>query len=510
MSILKNALEYLENSAEKYPNKTAFADDERSFTFSELLIKSKSAAAELIRHGVSPRNRVAVLVDRTAISLIGCFAALYAGAFYVPIDVKMPRDRMTDILSQISPGAIFYSKNDEKTAQILSDYNNLICIEYAAEREYDDVILTSIREQVLDIDPAYMIFTSGSTGKPKGIPISHRALIDFTEWMTDFCKITSCDVLGNQAPFYFDLSVKDIYQTLSCGCTTYILPKKLFMFPTLLIDRLNEKKVTTLIWATSAFRLTADSGVFEKKSVKTLKKVILGGEALIAKHLNIWKGANPGCEFINLYGPTEVTVDCTAYRIDHEFNDGESIPIGKACRNMEIILLDNDLNPVSDGEPGEICVRGSGLALGYFGDPENTAKSFIDNPLNPYYPEKLYRTGDIAKVGENGYLYFLARKDEQVKHMGYRIELGEIETVLSSVIGIREVICFFDESRDEIVCCASTSLNAGEIISALKNRLPKYMIPNVWKITPSLPHNSNGKIDRALLKREYFDGKSGN
>lgn len=510
MSILKNALEYLENSAEKYPDKTAFADDERSFTFSGLMIQSKSAAAELIRRGVSVRNRVAVLVDRTAVSLIGCFAALYAGASYVPIDVKMPHERMSNILSQISADAVFYSKKDEKNALTLSDHKNVICIEDAAETDFSDVNFASVRERVLDIDPAYMIFTSGSTGRPKGIPISHRALIDFTEWMSDFCGITSDDVLGNQAPFYFDLSVKDIYQTLRCGCTTYILPKKLFMFPTLLIDRLNGKNVTALIWATSAFRLAADSGIFEKKSVRSLKKVILGGEALLAKHLNIWKDAHPGCEFINLYGPTEVTVDCTAYRIDRDFSDGEPIPIGKACRNMEVILLDDRLNQVPDGEPGEICVRGIGLALGYFGDPEKTAKSFIDNPLNPYYPEKLYRTGDIAKIGADGNLYFLARKDEQIKHMGYRIELGEIETVLSSVSGIGEVICLFDDIEDAIVCCAATSLDAGEIISAVRSRLPKYMMPNVWKLTSRLPHNANGKIDRAALKREYFDGKSGN
>ncbi|MBE6541679.1 MAG: amino acid adenylation domain-containing protein [Ruminococcaceae bacterium] len=508
MSYQKNALEYLENTASLYPDKTAFADDARAFSFSSLMQSAKSVSSELIGRGVSLRDRVAVMIDRTAISLVGFFASLYAGACYVPIDVKMPEDRMSDILSQISPSAILLSRKDEKLADYLLSFANVIFLEDAVGKDYDDSILESIRDRVLDIDPAYMIFTSGSTGKPKGIPISHRALIDFTEWMSDYCEVRSDDILGNQAPFYFDLSVKDIYQTLKNGCTTYILPKKLFMFPTLLADHLNSHNVTALIWSTSAFRLVADSGIFEKKSVPSLKKVILGGEALLAKHLNIWKAAHPKCQFINLYGPTEVTVDCTAYKIDRDFADGEPIPIGKACRNMEVILLDEELNPVPSGVSGEICVRGIGLALGYFGDSYKTSQSFIDNPLNPYYPEKLYRTGDIAKVGEDGNLYFLSRRDEQIKHMGYRIELGEIETVLSAVAGVGEAVCLFDQSDDQIVCCAATDLDPSEIIQAIKSSLPKYMIPNVWKITSSLPHNSNGKIDRAKLKADYFAEKS--
>ncbi len=508
MSYQKNALEYLENSAALYPDKTAFADDGRSFSFSSHMESAKSAASCLIDGGVSVRDRVAVLVDRTAISLIGCFAALYAGASYVPIDVKMPADRMDDILAQISPKAVLVSEKDAKTSSRLRDTENMISLEQAVCGGYDDTVLASVREKVLDIDVAYMIFTSGSTGKPKGIPISHRSLIDFTEWMADYCGVTTEDVLGNQAPFYFDLSVKDIYQTLRNGCTTYILPKKLFMFPTLLVDYLAEHEVTSLIWSTSAFRLAADSGVFAKKSVPTLGKVILGGEALLAKHLNIWKNAHPDCTFINLYGPTEVTVDCTAYRIERDFADGEPIPIGKACANMEVILLDDDLCPVTDGEPGEICVRGIGLALGYFGDPDKTASAFIDNPLNPYYPEKLYRTGDIAKIGVDGNLYFLSRRDGQIKHMGYRIELGEIETALSAVVGIGEAVCIFDPDDDAIVCCAASSLTAAEIMQELKSRLPKYMMPNVWRITDRLPHNANGKIDRAALKKAYFDEKT--
>lgn len=164
---------------------------------------------------------------------------------------------------------------------------------------------------------------------PKGIVIAHRSVIDFTEWMADACQFTHQDVMGNQAPFYFDLSVKDIYLTLKCGATTHIIPKKDFLFPTLLMDFLEEKKVTALVWATSAFHLVANSGVLEKKVPSHLRTVILGGEALQAKQLNRWRAALPAVQYTNLYGPTEVTVDCTWYPIQREFADGERIPIGR-------------------------------------------------------------------------------------------------------------------------------------------------------------------------------------
>lgn len=508
MYLIKNAAEYLIKTAGRLPDKIAFADEGGSFTFGALLDFSRRAGQRVYSVAGGVREMAAVLVDRSAVTLLGCFAALFAGSCYVPIDTKMPADRMEEILAQINPAVVLYSEKDEKTALRLGEKYRILSIEEAMSAEFDPALEEKIFSSVLDIDPAYMIFTSGSTGKPKGILISHRSLIDFTEWMAEVSGVSQSDVLGNQAPFYFDLSVKDIYQTLRNGCTTYIIAKKYFMFPTLLIDLLNSRKVTTLIWATSAFRLTADSGIFEKKQPLYLDKVILGGEALQAKHLNIWKKAVPQCRFINLYGPTEVTVDCTYYTIERDFADGEPIPIGKACRNMEVFLLDDNLKPVPDGEVGEICVRGIGLALGYFGDAEKTSGAFVQNPMNPYYPDRIYRTGDIARRLPDGNLVFLSRRDSQIKHMGYRIELGEIETALSGIGDVGDAVCFFDEDDDAIVCCLKTSLDPAELTSRLREKLPKYMLPNVWKIMERLPSNANGKIDRARLRENYFNGKN--
>ena len=275
-------------------------------------------------------------------------------------------------------------------------------------------------------------------------------------------------------------------------------------------EYLNERGVTTLIWATSAFRIVADSGVFEKKTPTTVKRAILGGEALLARHVNLWKSAVPDIKVTNLYGPTEVTVDCTYYDLERDFADGEPIPIGKACRNKEIILLDEELKPVADGEPGEICVRGIGLALGYLGDPVKTAAAFVQNPLNSSYPDRLYRTGDIAKYNENGELIFLSRRDDQIKHMGYRIELGEIETALLAVSGVKAGICFFDAAEDQIVCVMQTEADTdiATISAEMKKRVPQYMLPNVWRNVERMPLNANGKIDRKLLKEQYFNEKN--
>jgi len=267
---------------------------------------------------------------------------------------------------------------------------------------------------IIDLDPAYMIFTSGSTGTPKGIVIPHRGVIDLADWLAGEFGFNENDIIGNQTPFYFDASVKDICLTLRCGLTTHILSKKLFMFPARLIDALNEKHITSILWATSAINLTALSGIFESKTPLHLNKVFFAGEAMTGRTLSIWQKALPSANFVNLYGPTEATVDCSFYTVDRSFGEDEPVPIGTACRNMELLLLSEDLKPVAAGEIGEICVRGTGVALGYFGDPQKSNAAFIQNPLNSHWRDIIYRTGDLARMNENGELKVLeiAKKDK--------------------------------------------------------------------------------------------------
>jgi len=498
-----NVLDYLDNSVKKYPNKVAFVDDNNKYTFRQFDNLTKRIATGISKNFSFINKPIIVLVDRSVNSLICFMAILRSGNFYVPIDNKMPEDRIMKIVDRVKPELVIYLKNDENMAKKLNVKK--ICFDDYKTIAIDDEILQENRRKILDIDPVYVIFTSGSTGTPKGIVISHRSVIDFIEWMTNACDISKTCIFANQAPFYFDLSVKDIYLTLKCGATMHILSRKDLMFPMLLINTLNNKKINTLIWSTSAFNLVANSGVLKKNKPKYLTKVILGGEALLAKNLNIWRSKLPKINYINLYGPTEVTVDCTYYKIDREFANDEEIPIGKACENKEILLLDEKLNEVKNGEIGEICVRGIGLAKGYYNDPEKTSEVFIQNPNNPYYRDIIYRTGDLGVKDEYGNIFFKSRKDAQIKHMGYRIELGEIEMAINSCIDVQNAICFYDEEKKKIVCVYVGDISDRELIAYIENIVPKYMYPNIFIKVDKMLYNANGKIDRVRLKEQYSD-----
>lgn len=503
-----NVLEYLENTVKKYPNKLAFTDVNNKYSFKQFDNLAKSIATGIVKKIVKVNSPIVVLVDRNVESLISMMAVLYSGNFYVPLDNKMPKKRLEDIISQVNPSLIIYSEVDSDLVNSLDATTVTLLFDEYKNEKVDEKLLMNNRSRVLDIDPAYVIFTSGSTGNPKGIVISHRSVIDFVEWMANACDISKKCVFGNQAPFYFDLSVKDIYLTLKCGATMHILSRKELMFPIVLIDSLNVRKINTLVWATSAFNLVANSGVFAKSKPRYLKKVILGGEALLAKNLNIWKQSMPKVQYVNLYGPTEVTVDCTYYLVDRDFVDNEEIPIGKACENKEIILLNEDLKEVAIGEVGEICVRGIGLAKGYYNDFEKTKNAFIQNPNNSCYRDIIYRTGDLGVKNEEGDIFFKARKDDQIKHMGYRIELGEIEVAVNSCGEIKNAVCLYDERDDKIVCIYEGDITSADLVKHLQDRLPRYMIPNVYKNVEKLFYSANGKIDRVKLKENYLNEKN--
>ena len=511
-----NVLEYLNNSVAKYPKKISFADDERSINYADFAKSAKLVAHSIINTTQFINNPIMVLVDRNVDSLVGLFGVLYSGNYYVPVDNKMPKARILSIFSQVNPLCILYTGNDELLAKEIAENTNINILNVSKiidninSLEIDDIFENCLKgrtNKILDVDPTYIIFTSGSTGIPKGIVISHRSVIDFTDWMTNTFGFTENDIMANQAPFYFDLSVKDIYTTIKNGATTYILSRKTLMFPPLLVDFINEKAVTSLIWATSAFNLVANSKIFDKKVLKNVNKVILGGEALLAKHLNTWKKANPNIQYVNLYGPTEVTVDCTYYKIDKDFKDDEAVPIGKACENKEVFILNNENKLAPIGEIGEICVRGTGLAKGYFGNFEKTNEVFIQNPLNDKYPDIIYKTGDLGYLNEEKNIVFCSRKDGQIKHQGYRIELGEIERAINSNDKINSAFCFYDSIKDKIVCIFEGICSDDELIKFVSNLIPKYMFPNRIIRLDKMPYNANGKIDRVSVKEDYFNGK---
>ena len=504
--MIRNILDYLEQSARHYPDKIAFADEMSTCTYKELWETARSVGTKLANY-VPPRSPVPVFMEKRVETIYAFLGAVYAGCFYVLLDPKLPLERLKQILQTLQSEVLVLHPDYEKQFKALEYERNVVNILEALQEEEDAVLLEAIREQRLDIDPLYAIFTSGSTGIPKGVLVSNRSVIDFMKEFVDIFGITDKDVVGNQAPFDFDVSVKDIYSTLKTGATMQIIPKKMFSFPTKLLDYLDEREITTLIWAVSALCIVTTLKGLEYKVPQKVNKIIFSGEVMPIKHLNEWKKYLPDALYANVYGPTEITCNCTYYIVDREFQPGESLPIGQPFPNEKVFLLDEGNQLVREaGKKGEICVSGTALSLGYYRNPEQTKKVFVQNPLNEKYLERIYRTGDMAYYGHDGYLYFASRKDFQIKHMGHRIELGEIELAMEMAEGIRRACCTYDEPENKIIAFYEGEAEKRQIVRALGKKLPAYMIPNVWVKMDRLPITKNGKIDRKKMMKEYREG----
>lgn len=502
--MVKNILDYLENSAGRVPEKIAVADEKNAFTYEELLDKAERIGAALAKE-TAVRRAVPVYMDKSCNALAAFMGAVKAGCFYCLLDPSQPVERINMILSTLGAELMIVDEKSAKKQEKLGFTGKVFNIEELltytpSEKEREK--LDAIRAEALDIDPLYSIFTSGSTGVPKGVIVNHRSVIDFIDCFTDTFHITQEDVIGNQAPFDFDVSVKDIYSTLKTGATMQIIPKKLFSFPMPLMDYLDDRKVTTLIWAVSALCIVTTLKGFEYKRPSQINKVIFSGEVMPVKHLNIWRETYPEAMFVNVYGPTEITCNCTYYIVDREFELDETLPMGKAFPNERVFLLDDEDRLVTPDMPevtGEICVSGTAVTLGYYNNKEKTSQAFVQNPLNDSYNEIIYRTGDLGYYSKTGELYFSSRKDFQIKHMGHRIELGEIDMAINAVDGVVRACCIFDKEGNKILGFYEGSADKKTITHELMKKLPKFMIPQEFIQVESMPVTKNGKIDRNAL-----------
>ena len=506
--MFNNILQYLEQTVPQVPDKLAFSTGTEGLTFSALYAHARTIGAGLLARGYV-REPIAVLMDKHPHTIATFFGVLYAGCFYAALDGDMPPARMGLILDTLKPRLLICDKKNRKTACKLVEEGifsgELLCWDdvCAAEgRELtpaDESALAAVRERQIDTDPIYVVFTSGSTGVPKGVAACHRSVIDYTESLCEAIGFDRDTVFANQTPLYFDAPLKEIMPTIKFGATAYLVPKMLFMFPVKLCEYLNEHRINTVCWVVSALTMISSLGALEKTPPRYLTTVCFGSEVFPRKQYDLWRAALPEARFFNLYGPTEAT-GMSCYWPARDLAADEPIPVGTPFRNTDLMLLTDDGRRAEVGEEGEICLRGTCVTLGYYANPEKTAEAFVQNPLNPHYPELIYRTGDIGRLNSHGELVFISRRDAQIKHMGHRIELGEIEAAAASADGVRAACCVYDAPNKRICLYYVGDVDESALSAALKAALPRYMLPAFCEKLPAMPLTPNGKVDRKGLR----------
>ncbi len=501
-----NVLEYLEDTVVRVPEKLAFSNGTEGMTFQEVYDQARAIGSGLRALGADHES-VVVFMEKHPRTVTAFFGVVYAGCFYVPVDAEMPRFRVELILKQLGARFILCDEKTRALAEELRGEATLLSYTETAASPVDQAALAAVREGALDTDPIYIVFTSGSTGVPKGVAACHRSVLDYIEQLSDVLGFGPDTVFGNQTPLYFDACLKELYPTLKFGATTYLIPKSLFMFPVKLVEYLNTHRINTICWVVSALTMISGFKVLEKHVPEYLHTVAFGSEMFPIRQLKLWREALPLARFVNLYGPTEATGMSCWFEVDREFADDEVLPVGRPFRNTGVLLLDEHDRPAAPGEMGEICLKGTCLTLGYYGDFERTAQAFVQNPLNDKYPELIYRTGDLGRYNERGELVFLTRKDNQIKHMGHRIELGEVEVVACMDSAVRAACCLYDAEKKRLILCYEGEIEPAALSASLRGKLPPYMMPNATHRLEALPRTPNGKMDRRALLEQVRAGK---
>jgi amino acid adenylation domain-containing protein len=496
---MRNLLEYLEYAAAHYPDKTAFTDGETSLTFAGLRSAAMAIGSTLAAQ--DSRQPAAVLMERSPQMVAAFFGVLWAGRCYVPLDREMSNYRIRAILEACAPPALICDASTRGLAEELGYAGQVFDYAHIAAPAAPGPCLPAPDYAAgIDTDIAYIVYTSGSTGMPKGVAASHRNVIDYIDALAGILRAGDRTVFGSQTPLYVDACLKEVYTTIKTGATTVIIPKRLFSTPLRLVEFLNEHRVNTVCWVVSALTMISGFGTFDKLKPQYLHTVAFGSEVFQLPQFKLWRQALPEARFINLYGPTETTGMCCYYEV--EGLPAGPIPIGKAFPNTEVFLMAEGKRVNGPDTEGELYVRGSRVAAGYYREATRTAEAFVQNPLHNDYPETVYRTGDIARYDAEGNLIYVSRRDHQIKHMGYRIELAEIEAAASRGAGVAAVCCVYDRERDRLTLYFTGEAEVKAVNALLKSDLPRYMTPQAVVWLAEMPLTINGKIHRlALLEK---------
>ena len=558
-----NILTYLDTSAARYPDKLAFIGETSALTFLELKSNTEAIGSFIADKNIY-NEPILVFMEKSPEEVSALLGVVRSGNFYVALDLDMSEARLDAIMAITKAKLMIVDGHTKEKAKSLGFSGDICSYEEALSTQANDELLLDISHKAKETDTIYLVFTSGSTGVPKGVVASHRNVIDYIEGLG---KVLECDentVFGNQAPLYLDASLKDVYTTLKYGAATYFIPKKLFMSPVKLIEYLNEHKINTICFVSSALTIFTKLSAFDFAKPEHLKVIAFGGEVLPISHLKQWMKACPGAGFINLYGAAECT-GMSSYYVVYDVEKLENgIPIGKPLPDTEIFLIDEEgnilANPLLSTEissknegsghiakpddtdilryrerdlsigkllpadetfrisedshtvkqsaemeilrhKGEICIGGIGLSSGYYKDEERTKEKFVNYQLTDGRSILLYKTGDIGYFGEAGELYFAGRGDNQIKHRGYRIELEEIEACGGAFEGVDRGCCIYNPEKEVITFFYEGRTEEAKVKENFRNKLASYMVPGKVVKLDKLPLMAGGKIDRKALSK---------
>lgn len=499
-----NLLDCFEKTAAGNPDKTAVIHKGDRITFKSLEKRAQITGCLCTEAAGGVRNQpIAVLLPKEVDTVIADLGILYSCNAFMNLDVKTPGERLKNILELIQPAAVItngkYRGLLDGTGLPVILIDEINWEEGKADREF----LAERRMTLIDTDPICIINTSGSTGTPKGVVLNHRSFFDFMAVSNERFGFDGSEVMGSLSPVVFDIFDFELCMLMVNGSQLVLLDAFLASFPARLLETMAENKVSFIFWVPSIMVNIANLGLLEKIALPDLKLVWFAGEVFPTKQFLYWYDNLPDTKFANLYGPIEITLDCTFYAVEERPEEGEPLPIGIPYRNTDVLLMNEENQKCGIGEEGELCVRGTSLAMGYYNNPEKTAAAFTQNPLNACYPELIYRTGDMAYQREDGNIMFKGRKDSLIKHMGYRIELGEIEHVVENDLKLVKYCCaVYRYEKKEIVLYYENEeeISDKDFRTALMKVFPAYMIPGAYERMEMLPRNTNGKIDRLLLK----------